>query len=518
MRDLGLYQALRGTDNWAQKRQDKMQSLMIARERDQNSQKELKQSMELEQGMQKHFDEMKSLDALSEDQGRINDEEKKARRKIYKGIAAANGNLKAYMSSGGISAMSDYRNSVLNSEAAKNAATNKANYANWMKDASDGKFINEVNVEVPVMKDGEPVLDDNGKPKTQIKSVSMKQQAALFQKGIIKRMNYGGAEEAVKINMFDFADQAKDPNNPYYAENVTTSDIITLARSRGASLAQARSIAKDYAMNTASSGQAWKWGKEDYNKALIDQAKAAKLRGLGRGKVGSSKTMTLNQLSPALNRLAKTPGEGGKMPLGIKDDKMWSGVFNLRNDAKTNMTTPTRMLKGVDRDTGAEYDLTNALDVKFSGEYVGKNGESYILADVIYDADEPRANNPHKEDFLGINNFTDDNARHNWEFIDIEDTGINYEAAEIDNGKDVVRGQVLIPITNHVNDPGFKDTMNMFRGVKSSLHGASTSVTNQDYYDQAGGGFEQAIATTMEDNPGMTEQDAVNYYYEYIKP
>jgi len=60
MRDFGLYQALRGTDNWAQKRQDKMQSLMIARERDQNSQKELKQSMELEQGMQKYFDEMKT--------------------------------------------------------------------------------------------------------------------------------------------------------------------------------------------------------------------------------------------------------------------------------------------------------------------------------------------------------------------------------------------------------------------------------------------------------------------------
>ena len=517
MRDFGLYQALRGTDNWAQKRQDKMQSLMIARERDQNSQKELKQSMELEQGMQKYFDEMKNLDALSEDQGRINDEEKKARRKIYKGIAAANGNLKAYMSSGGISAMSDYRNSVLNSEAAKNAATNKANYANWMKDASDGKFINEVNVEVPIMKDGEPALDDNGKPKTQIKSVSMKQQAALFQKGIIKRMNYGGAEEAVKINMFDFADQAKDPNNPYYAENVTTSDIITLARSRGASLAQARSIAKDYAMNTASSGQAWKWGKEDYDEALLKQAKAAKLRGLGRGKEGSSKTMITNQLAPALlNRLP----EGGKTQFGLKDDKMWSDVYGLRSDSKTNMTKPTRPLVITDRDTDAVYDASNVLDIKFTGEYIKKNGEVYAVTDVVYDADEPRNKNPHVEDFFGKNNLTDDDTRHNWQFVDAGDVWNEnqLDAAEIDSGKDVVRGQGLVALGSKLRDPVFKDSMNKFRGITTAQHGISPSTTNQDYYDQAGGGFEQAIATTMEDNPGMTEQDAVNYYYEYIKP
>ena len=515
MRDFGLYQALRGTDNWAQKRQDKMQSLMIARERDQNSQKELKQSMELEQGMQKYFDEMKNLDALSEDQGRINDEEKKARRKIYKGIAAANGNLKAYMSSGGISAMSDYRNSVLNSEAAKNAATNKANYANWMKDASDGKFINEVNVEVPVMKDGEPVLDDNGKPKTQIKSVSMKQQAALFQKGIIKRMNYGGAEEAVKINMFDFADQAKDPNNPYYAENVTTSDIITLARSRGASLAQARSIAKDYAMNTASSGQAWKWGKEDYDEALLKQAKAAKLRGLGRGKGGSSKTMITNQLAPALlNRLP----EGGKTQFGLKDDKMWSDVYGLRSDSKTNMTKPTRPLVITDRDTDAVYDASNVLDIKFTGEYIKKNGEVYAVTDVVYDADEPRNKNPHVEDFFGKNNLTDDDTRHNWQFVDAGDVWNEnqLDAAEIDSGKDVVRGQGLVALGSKLRDPVFKDSMNKFRGITTAQQGLGPTVQNFEYFEQAQM-REQAISDNLLDHPGKSREQAEQEYDTLIR-
>ena len=84
--DWGLYSALRGQDNWAQKRQDKMQNLMILERREQRAQQDLEKQMQLEQGMQKYFDEISKLDALAEDQGRIEEKEKEARRNIYKGI------------------------------------------------------------------------------------------------------------------------------------------------------------------------------------------------------------------------------------------------------------------------------------------------------------------------------------------------------------------------------------------------------------------------------------------------
>ena len=125
--DWGLYSALRGQDNWAQKRQDKMQNLMLLEKREQKAQKDLADQNQIEQGMQEYFDEISKLDALAEDQGRIQEEEKNARRNIYKGIAAVNGNLKAYMSTGGISALSEYKRTILG-------------LVSWIKSDNENKF------------------------------------------------------------------------------------------------------------------------------------------------------------------------------------------------------------------------------------------------------------------------------------------------------------------------------------------------------------------------------------------
>jgi hypothetical protein len=469
----GLYQALRGTDNWAQKRQDKMQSLMIAKEREQGAQKELKQSMELEQGMQKYFDEMKNLDALAEDQGRINDEEKKARRKIYKGVAAANGNLKAYMSSGGISAMSDYRNSIMNSEAAKNAATNKANLANYAKDRSENKFVKNVTFEVPVMKDGQPT----GETKTITRT--MDEQYALFQKGVIKKMNYSGAEDKVKIDMFKFADQAKNPNSPYYSANVTTGDYMTYIKSQGGSEEQALTRAKGYADDVAGGMQAWKWGKEDY---YADQVKISTINKNSRGgsdKGGSSKTITLNQRFPSLDRLVDS-SEGGTMPLAVQEAPIWNKTFGIEKNSGTKASRATRGLKGFDSHSGAEYELSNALDIQL-GEFVVKDGKRYISATATFDANNVSPNAPNEEGFFYKNKLVDhEGTKNNWQEIDIDQTNL-----EIDGVSQIWQGEVFLPIDEYARDPLYIDGYNKKVGITSAQQILSPGANVGDYSNQA---------------------------------
>jgi len=491
----GLYQALRGTDNWAQKRQDKMQSLMIAKEREQGAQKELKQSMELEQGMQKYFDEMKNLDALAEDQGRINDEEKKARRKIYKGVAAANGNLKAYMSSGGISAMSDYRNSIMNSEAAKNAATNKANLANYAKDRSENKFVKNVTFEVPVMKDGQPT----GETKTITRT--MDEQYALFQKGVIKKMNYSGAEDKVKIDMFKFADQAKNPNSPYYSANVTTGDYMTYIKSQGGSEEQALTRAKGYADDVAGGMQAWKWGKEDYYADQLAISKIEKNRRSGGSKDGSSKTVTTNALPTALQRAATSTAEyGAEVEFGPEDDGLWSDLYGLKVDGETGMKTPSGIFNIVDiNDNSIIFDASNAIDIEFTGKYVGKKGRKYALVKTTYLADNPKAKNPHQESSVSeLNSIVHEKTnKGNWTF------------SEMDDGTDIVSGLSYLDVTDKIDDSYSAAGINKEIGQKSTQENRPASITQKDMRLKAE--MEgQAIADIRAS--GMSYQDAVATY------
>ncbi len=236
--------------------------------------------------MQNYFDEIAKLDALAEDQGRIQDEEKKARRNIYKGLAAVNGNLKTYMSTGGISDLSKYKRDVLNSDAAKNAATNKVNANNFIKDKSEGKYVHEVEIDVPVMVDGKPQLK-NGVPVTERQKVTMEKQMEMFKKGLITKINYGGAEKKVKLDPTKFSKTVKNPNDPFTAYAVTTDDIFNYALEQGASEEYANKLAVEYGKSAISTKQPWYWKAEDKAAHDLKMAKAAKASGGGGGSVGT---------------------------------------------------------------------------------------------------------------------------------------------------------------------------------------------------------------------------------------
>ena len=86
MGDFGLYAALSGTDNWAQKRQDKMSNLMMLERMEQRSERQLAAQMQAEVGIQEMLDKMSTFDVLPEDQKAIEQKEQEARLGIIKGI------------------------------------------------------------------------------------------------------------------------------------------------------------------------------------------------------------------------------------------------------------------------------------------------------------------------------------------------------------------------------------------------------------------------------------------------
>ena len=86
MGDFGLYAALSGTDNWAQKRQDKMSNLMMLERMEQRSEKQMAAQMQAEAGMQEMLDKMSTFDVLPEDQKAIEQKEQQSRLSIIKGI------------------------------------------------------------------------------------------------------------------------------------------------------------------------------------------------------------------------------------------------------------------------------------------------------------------------------------------------------------------------------------------------------------------------------------------------
>jgi len=121
MADWGLYAALRGQDNWAQRRADEQMEMQVLQKHAAREEKKTQQAMMAEEGINKYLDEMANIDVLPEDQERIKEVERQARHNIVKGIAQNNGDLSRYVSSGGITDLHQYKNSILQSGEVKTA-------------------------------------------------------------------------------------------------------------------------------------------------------------------------------------------------------------------------------------------------------------------------------------------------------------------------------------------------------------------------------------------------------------
>jgi hypothetical protein len=504
--DWGLYSALRGTDNWAQKRQDKMQSLMFLEKREQRAQQDLQKQTELEAGMQQYFDQIANLDALAEDQGRIQDEEKKARRDIYKGIAAVNGNLKTYMTTGGVSAIGKYKRDVLGSDAVKNAALNKVNMTNFIKDKSDGKYIKNVEVDIPVMEaDGKTPKLKNGVPVTKKEAVGMERALEMFQKGIITKLPYSGAEVKVKLDPTKFSSVTKDPNNPFVAMAVTTDDIFNYAIEQGASKEYAKDLAIEYGKSAVKTKQPWFWGKEDESAYNLKMAQAGgKSVGAGGGKKGG--VMVLNQLVAELTRAednAVRTGKDALVQLGPKEYELWDNMLGLGYDSTTGKTVPKRPLKAIDAQSGKEVNVGNATNLGNTGEYVFKNGKWYIKYEATYNADEPQTGNPMEESWwFGVNNLADDFESSNWEYLNAPD------------GTDVYKGMVLVEVDKKVREQRVIDQVNKSIGVTNAQQGVAAGMGSEDQLNKVRSDMSRIYQGLIDKNvdPETAKQQVLEMY------
>lgn len=487
--DWGLYSALRGTDNWAQRRQDKAMNLQLIQAMHQEEQQKVQQSMLAEQEINKYFDEITGLQSeyLEEDQARIQEVEKKARQRIIQGIGQYNGDLSRYISSGGISDLGEYKNSILKSDELKKAKMNKVNFGAILKDYQEGdRYIHKVLVDIPATdEEGNPKVGPNGEPVLQPTKVSVEQAIKLFKDGVIDSLPYQGSEKKVKINPMLFKQYFKDPLNPASRDNiVTTSDVKFMAMQMGASEEYADALADDYYETIKSGGDPWKWrALSDYELEMMELKKnALKQSTTKKSSSGSSGTITLNQLAPALQRLGKS-GEAKTMYMGNVDREYFQENLGLRYDNNSNTYKPTMPLVGKDALVkDKEFDLTNALSVNFTGKYVGENDEQFIEAVVYYDADNPGKNNPHDEKFpFQDNTLTDAVLRHNWEQGKPSDFGLPKDIVD-DN---VWKGTVLIPITKQVNDRRFMNDIEKKRGITNKFEAAAASADDMDYYNQS---------------------------------
>jgi len=485
MADWGLYAALRGQDNWAQRRADEQMEMQVLQKHAAREEKKTQQAMMAEEGINKYLDEMANIDVLPEDQERIKEVERQARHNIVKGIAQNNGDLSRYVSSGGITDLHQYKNSILQSGEVKTALSNKENMAKIIADKQAGnRWFKPIEVNIPQTdEEGNELMDATGQPVMERRMVDVDEQLSLFKNGVINNLGYNGSEKKVKLNAMAFKGAFKDDKNKQGPNEVTTSDIVFHAMEAGASEEYANHLADSYKERYDAGMDPWKWKAQDQMEVALMNEK------LRKAKAGPSKksggVTTLNQRSPQLLAMADSGQEYAEKILP-KERDFWMNSKGINYDSKTNTHRPSYAIGGVDALTGKNYDLSNAVSVRPTSDYVTKNGEVYLLTDVVYDADSPQANNPHYEDLFGYNQLdlgeregdAQNAAKNNWREMKPEDAGIVGDHGIDDN---VWVGQVLIPVTEEMKSGVFVDGMNKMLGHKSTQEGHYGSATNEDY-------------------------------------
>jgi hypothetical protein len=467
MADWGLYSALRGTDDWATKRQDQQMNLLAAEKMEQRQQLKVAQSAAAETSIAKYMEELQNLEVLPEDQERVSQAEKQARQRIVKGIANSNGDLKKYMSTGGITALNDYKTSVMQSEEVKQAGINKINLGNYLKQESKGNQRHKlVDVAVP-MEDanGNPILDAEGNQQTETKKMTFQEQYNLYKAGKIKQLNYSGSETRINLGVEDFNRMYKNPRNKYQKDNyVTESNIYEKALSKGASEEYAREQAKRYGEMYKAGGDAWRWNSGDINELKLKQQELSlKRKALKQQKDAfefnrfKNKAMVTHDVNTAIKNLQ----EGSSHKLGVSEIPFWKEVLQMKENSDGSVTLPKFNKKGVDPLTGDLIEIQGAYDIYYDkivarkDEATGKTVK-YLEADVTLP--DPSS---HLFQFGG------------YEYLPVTDAfgATTVKNKHADNWSTDwsgnASGKVLIPIQDKLDEATFQTQMDKYINVKT---------------------------------------------------
>ena len=504
MGDFGLYAALSGTDNWAQKRQDKMSNLMMLERMEQRSERQLAAQMQAEEGIQKQLDLINQFDILPEDAEAVKEAEARAKMQIVKGITKFNGDLKKYMASGGITDLGEYRRSILNSSELKNAAYNKANYAQYIDAKKNDLYVGRANVAVPVFdKDGKVKMKD-GEIVRENKRLTMEEQMALRKRGLLDRLELGVIEKKGVINPEFFKKNYKDATKPWSADNIVTEkNIYDHLIAQGRSEEQAMDIANKYGQQHAGSPEtALKWNAMNPMELALMKSKIeyniGRARGSGKG--GSSKNMYTNTLKTQYRRLKENPGimlpennarfgtqktRGSKLNVTPAENKFLKPYLKRMGykayDQFYGGTSEEERNEGV-----GMYDLENAdvqlLEKTTQRRFEGDKPQAYIKARVFYEED--LAPDDIDDYTYNVNNWKEITKKR---IVKDKDEDLGYKIEEVDG----YEGFVYIPIQQDLDSRGFREELAKSRGIQTNVQDyergstyENLTQTNQQTYEE----------------------------------
>lgn len=487
MGDFGLYAALSGTDNWAQKRQDKMSNLMMLERMEQRSEKQVAAQMQAEAGIQEMLDKMSTFDVLPEDQKAIEQKEQQARLSIIKGITKFNGDLKKYMSSGGVTDLGEYQRSILTSSEMKNAVSNKAQYAQYIDAKQKDMFVGRAEIDVPVFNSqGRPKMK-NGEIVRERKNLTMEEQMALRKRGLLDRIQVGMIEKKARINPDYFKRNFKDAKKPWSADNIVTEqNVRNTLKSQGFSDEQANQLANEYGQGLTPE-TALKWKAMNQYELEKMKSEIAYRKAKAAGGKGSGKTQITNTLNTQYTRLKKNAGkmlptigknadptaQGASIRIPPKEQKFFKSYFEdvvpTAFDAHYANASEEEKNEGV-----GKYDLSNAT-VNLLEKVAKENPntgqvESFIKAKVFYEDDF--APDDIMDYTYNVNNWKEKTRR-----IEIKDNDkdLGYRVEE----KDGYEGIVFIPVEKEVYDKGFTTELAKFRNLGTNIQNYEAGNTFQ---------------------------------------
>ncbi len=487
MGDFGLYAALSGTDNWAQKRQDKASNLMMLGQMEQRSQQEVAAQMQAEQGIQEQLDKINEFDVLPEDKKDIEEAEQRSRLGIIKGITKFNGDLRKYMASGGLTDLGEYRRGILNSSEMKNAVHNKGQYAQYLDAKQKDMFVGSSEIEVPVFDSkGNPKMKD-GEIVRERKRLTMDQQLALKKRGMLDRINVGMIEKKGNVNPQFFKSNFKDARKPWSKDNIVTEmDVREALKLQGISDEQADKMSSEYGRGLTNEN-ALKWKAMNYldleltkSKIAAQKAAAAKSRAGTR----SAKTRITNtiptqyarleerpsRMLPKHGRMGKTNARGASLAITADENKFFQEAIKRLNpqafDAHFEGMRPEDQ-----QDGHGTFDLRNSrinLREKVSVyNPITKQNEAMIQAEVFYDL---------KNATEYMNSVQNNWKEHTYQIKDVwNKQDEEFETRTIEG----FIGKVYIPIDNLVKDKGMMTELAKDLNRGTNIDNYQQGATNQ---------------------------------------
>jgi len=475
MADWGLYSALRGTDDWAQKRQDQQMNLLAAEKSEAREQKKVAESAAAEADIAKYMEELQNLEVLPEDQERVAAAEKQARQNIVAGIAKNNGDLRRYMSTGGITALNEYKTSVMQSEEVKQAGVNKINLTNYLnQDAKGNQRHKFVDVDVPM-------FDEEGNQiGSETKKMSFQDQYDLYKQGKIKNLNYDGSETRINMGIEDFNRMYKNPADPYQEDNyVTASNIYEKMLSKGASEEYAREQANRYADMYAKGGDAWRWNAKDKTALAVEMAKIKAKKNKAQQEQDAfnrfkNKGMLTHDVPTALKSLTS---EGMSHDMGPREVEFWQKSLQIQNNDTKGNYFPTGVMakNAIAMD---DVDLSNMQNVYFD-KIIAKKGKDGKVNRYI----EAQVTLPDQTNW--VTSFGD------WNNLPITDVaGMTFvkKANEKNWQTDMsgnANGTVLIPIDKQLSQATFLTQMDKYIGNTTAALWTAASTTNESNMQEA---------------------------------